>query len=153
MLRPPIESAQFAALSFGKRLEKAGILGSMGRVGSALDNAMAESFFATLQTGLLDRHDWPTRVALRLAIFEFVEVFYNRQRRHSSLGYLPPVEFKLGRRWGPFCRLLLSWNLSLKRYNSRSARSTTRRGVSRALRKECRQASSSRPQPHLLAAS
>lgn len=88
------QGAQYTALSFGKHLEKAGILGSMGRVGSALDNAMAESFFATLQTELLDRHQWPTRDGLRMAIFDFLEVFYNRQRRHSSLGFVPPVVFE-----------------------------------------------------------
>lgn len=88
------QGPQYTALSFGKHLEKAGILGSMGRVGSALDNAMAESFFATLQTELLDRQLWLTRDGLRLAIFDFLEVFYNRQRRHSSLGYVPPVEYE-----------------------------------------------------------
>lgn len=62
----------------------------MGRSGTPADNAVAESFFATLQTELLDRHTWPTRTSLRTAIFEFIEVFYNRQRRHSRLDYLSP---------------------------------------------------------------
>jgi putative transposase len=53
-----------------------------------------EGFFATLQTELLDRSDWPTRDGLRTAIFEFIEVFYNRQRRHSHLGNVSPVEFE-----------------------------------------------------------
>jgi putative transposase len=88
------QGAQYTALSFGKHLQKAGVLGSMGRVGSALDNAMAESFFASLQTELLDRQSWPTRDSLRLAIFDYLEVFYNRQRRHSSLEYLTPVDFE-----------------------------------------------------------
>jgi putative transposase len=91
------EALPYTSLEFGKRLREADILGSMGRVGNALDNAVAESFFATLQTVLLDRQKWTRRSALRLAIFDFTEVFYNRQRRHSSLDYLSPAEF--GRRW------------------------------------------------------
>ncbi len=86
--------SQYASLVFGEKLEEAGILGSMGSVGDALDNALAESFFATLQTELLDRQVWLTRNQLRSAIFEFIEVFYNRRRRHSTLGYLSPSEFE-----------------------------------------------------------
>lgn len=85
--------AQYTSLVFGRRLQEAGILGSMGTVGDALDNAVAESFYATLQTELLDRQSWPTRPRLRSAIFEYIEVFYNRRRRHSTLGYLSPAEF------------------------------------------------------------
>ena len=66
----------------------------MGRIGSAYDNAVAESFFASLQTELLDRHSWPTRQALRSAFFSYVEGFYNTHRRHSTLGYLSPAEFE-----------------------------------------------------------
>ena len=66
----------------------------MGTIGDALDNAVAESFFATLECELLDRHDWPTRQALRTAVFDFIEVFYNRQRRHSTLVYLPPAAYE-----------------------------------------------------------
>ena len=73
------------SLAFGRRLRQAGLVASMGSVGDALDNAVAESFFATLECELLDRYDWPTRQALRTAIFDFIEVFYNRQRRHSTL--------------------------------------------------------------------
>ena len=62
----------------------------MGTVGDALDNAVAESFFATLECELLDRYDRPTRQALRTAVFDFIEVFYNRQRRHSTLDYSHP---------------------------------------------------------------
>lgn len=89
--------SQYTSLAFGRRLQEAGIRGSMGAVGDALDNAVAESFFATLQTELLNQRYWPTRQMLRSAIFEFVEVFYNRQRLHSALGYLSPAEFE--RRW------------------------------------------------------
>jgi transposase InsO family protein len=66
----------------------------MGTVGDALDNAVAESFFATLECELLDRHDWPTRQALRTAAFDFIEVFYNRQRRHSTLDYASPATYE-----------------------------------------------------------
>jgi putative transposase len=69
-------------------------MGSMGAVGSALDNAMAESFFASLLTELLDRYDWSTRDSLKTAIFDYIEIFYNRTRRHSSLDYLAPLEYE-----------------------------------------------------------
>jgi putative transposase len=66
----------------------------MGTAGDCFDNAMAESFFATLQTELLDRHYWSTRRQLQTAIFDFIEAFYNPSRRHSSLGYLSPVTYE-----------------------------------------------------------
>lgn len=88
------QGTQYTSLRFGKHLDMSGILGSMGRVGSAGDNAVMESFFATLQTELFNRHKWWTRSQLQTAIFEFIEVFYNRERRHSYLGYLSPVEFE-----------------------------------------------------------
>ena len=86
-------------VSFGKQLEEAGIIPSMGSVGCAYDNAMAESFVATLKTELLYREDsfWPTRECARTAIFEYLEGFYNRLRLHSALGYKSPVDFEEGR--------------------------------------------------------
>lgn len=84
---------QYTSLVFTRRLREAGIVGSMGSVGDALDNAVAESFFAMLQTELLDRGSWATRQRLRSAIFDYIEAFYNRRCRHSALGYLSPVEF------------------------------------------------------------
>jgi len=89
--------SQYTSLVFSQRLQDTGLLGSMGTVGDALDNAAAESFYATLQTELLDRNSWPTRSLLRSAIFEYIEAFYNRKRRHSTLNYLTPVEFEA--RW------------------------------------------------------
>ena len=86
--------AQYAALSFGKRLEEAGVVQSMGRVGSALDNAISESFVASLKAELLHRHRFCTKAAARRAIFEYIEGSYNRVRRHSSLGYLSPTDFE-----------------------------------------------------------
>ena len=85
---------QYTALAFGRTLRAAGLQESMGRVGDALDNAVAESFFATLQTELLDRWSWSTRQQLRSAIFDYIEGFYNRHRRHSTLGYLSPAEYE-----------------------------------------------------------
>jgi putative transposase len=84
---------QYTSWAFGQRLRSAGLLGSMGTVGDALDNAVAESFFATLQTELLDRHRWTTRRQLAQAIFEWIEVFYNQQCRHSTLGMLAPITY------------------------------------------------------------
>jgi putative transposase len=88
------QGVQYTSLSFGKRLEEAGIVPSMGRVGSAYDNSLAESFIATLKTELLYRDRWPTRESARTAIFEYLEGFYNRTRLHSSLGYRSPADFE-----------------------------------------------------------
>jgi putative transposase len=90
------QGVQYTSLSFGKRLEEAGIVASMGSVGTAYDNAMAESFVATLKIELLYREHWPSREAVRIAIFEYLESFYNRQRLHSALGYMSPVDYEEG---------------------------------------------------------
>jgi putative transposase len=66
----------------------------MGRAGSALDNAISESFVASLKTEVLHRHRFPTREAARTAVFDYIESFYNRSRRHSSLGYLSPSDYE-----------------------------------------------------------
>jgi len=86
--------SQYTSLAFTNRLKQAGLVGSMGTVGDALDNAPAESFNATLQTELLNRGRWPTRSSLTTAIFSFIEGFYNRKRRHSALGYLSPDDYE-----------------------------------------------------------
>ena len=86
--------AQYTALSLGKKLEEAGIVASMGRVGSALDNAISESFVASLKCELLHGHRFIDREAARTAVFDYIEGFYNRVRRHSSLGYLSPSEYE-----------------------------------------------------------
>ena len=85
---------QYTSFAYGRRLDASGLVASMGTVGDALDNAVAESFFATLECELLDRYPWPTRAGLRTAIFDFIEVFYNRQRRHSTLDYHPPAAYE-----------------------------------------------------------
>jgi putative transposase len=90
--------AQYTSLAFSRRCREAGVAPSMGSVGDAYDNALAEAFFATLETELLMRHTFATRQAARLALFDFIEGFYNSHRRHSALGYLSPAEFER-RRW------------------------------------------------------
>jgi len=86
--------AQYTSWAFGHRLRDAGLLGSMGRVGSAYDNAMMESFFSTLQRELLDRKAWKTRKELASAIFEWIEAWYNPRRRHTSVDNLSPVDYE-----------------------------------------------------------
>ncbi|MGI8535408.1 MAG: IS3 family transposase, partial [Mycobacteriales bacterium] len=85
--------AQYTSWAFGHRLRGAGLLGSMASVGD-VDNSVAESFFATLQTELLDRSSWATRTELASAIFAFIEAFYNPRRRHSTCGYLSPADYE-----------------------------------------------------------
>jgi putative transposase len=85
---------QYTAHRYQAILADVQITCSMSRTGNCFDNAMAESFFATFKAELVDRYHWPTRHAARLAIFEWLEVYYNRQRRHSALGYLSPVAFE-----------------------------------------------------------
>ena len=94
MLRRSVESAQYTSIEFGRRCRDASVRPSMGSVGDAYDNAMCESFFATLECELLDRCRFKTQAEARHAIFEFVEGFYNRRRRHSSIGYLSPVDYE-----------------------------------------------------------
>ncbi len=86
--------SQYTSVEFGTRIREAGILPSMGSRGDAYDNAMAESFVATIKKELLHRQAWPTRAATRSAIFEYIECFYNPRRRHSALGYLSPSEYE-----------------------------------------------------------
>jgi putative transposase len=78
---------------FGHRLRNPGLLGSMGRVASSVDNSMIESFWLTMQRELLDQQQWETVDELGGAIFEWIEAWYNPRRRHNSLGMLSPVEF------------------------------------------------------------
>jgi putative transposase len=85
---------QYTSLAFGRRCREAGIVQSMGSTGDAYDNAMAESFFATLETELLDRSSFRTRADAKLAVFDFIEAFYNPRRRHKALGQLSPAEFE-----------------------------------------------------------
>ena len=85
---------QYASRAFGDRCRKAGTRLSMGSVGDAYDNAMCESFFATLECELLDRHHFASRAEARMAVYDFMEGFYNPHRRHSALGYQSPAAFE-----------------------------------------------------------
>jgi putative transposase len=88
------QGCQYTSIEFGKRCRQAGVRPSMGSVGDCYDNAMCESFFATLECELIDRSSFRTHDDARNAIFEFIEGFYNTRRRHSALGYLAPVAFE-----------------------------------------------------------
>src|SRR5712692_4630708 len=94
MLRRPFESAQYTSLAFGQRCREAGVRPSMGSVGDCFDNAMCESFFATLECELLDRSRFRTQVEARMAVFEFIEGWYNPHRRHSALDYHTPINYE-----------------------------------------------------------
>lgn len=88
------QGGQFTSLAFGRRLEALGIRASMGSVGDCFDHALVESFNATLECELIDRCHWRTREEARLEVFWWIEAIYNRTRRHSSLGYLSPMEYE-----------------------------------------------------------
>ena len=88
------QGVQFTSWVFSQRAKASGLVPSMGGVGACYDNAMMESFWSRMQVELLDRRRWRTRIELANAIFEYLEVFHNRQRRHSSLGMLSPIEFE-----------------------------------------------------------
>ncbi len=88
--------SQYASADYRKVLERRGIQCSMSRRGNCWDNAVAESFFGRLKTELVHQVDFPTRAAAKSALFDYIEVFYNRQRRHSHLGYVSPAEFEKG---------------------------------------------------------
>jgi transposase InsO family protein len=85
---------QYAATDYRELLRKHKIVPSMSRRANCYDNAVPESFFATLKWELLDRFPWPTRAAVRTALFEYIEVWYNRLRRHSALGFLSPLQYE-----------------------------------------------------------
>ena len=88
------QGSQYTSLAFGERCQKMGVKPSMGTVGDAYDNAMAESFFATLECELIDRRSWQTKTEARLALFTYIEGWYNPRRRHSALGYRSPENFE-----------------------------------------------------------
>jgi transposase InsO family protein len=85
------QGSQYTSIAFGQRCREAGVRPSMGSVGDCFDNAMCESFFATLECELLDRRRFKTQIEARIAIFEFIEGWYNPHRRHSALDYLSPT--------------------------------------------------------------
>jgi putative transposase len=86
--------SQYTSWTFSQRIRDAGLAHSLGTIGDAFDNAVVESFWGRMQTELLDRQKWKTRIELSTAIFDWIEVFYNRTRRHSSLGMLSPIAYE-----------------------------------------------------------
>jgi putative transposase len=88
------QGCQYTSLAFGQRSRQAGISLSMGAVGDCYDNAMAESFFATLECELVARRRWRTHSEARMAVFDYLEGFYNPRRRHSALAYLSPTAYE-----------------------------------------------------------
>jgi putative transposase len=88
------QGSQYTSLAFGNRCQEAGVRPSMGSVGNAYDNAMAESFFSTLECELLARRRFRSQAEARIACFSYIEGFYNPLRRHSALGYRSPVVYE-----------------------------------------------------------
>jgi len=88
------QGCQYTSIAFGLRCREMGVRPSMGAVGDAYDNALCESFFATLECELLDRQRFPTQVEARLAVFDFIEGWYNPHRRHSALDYQSPINYE-----------------------------------------------------------
>lgn len=88
------QGSQYTAIEFGKRCDAMSVRRSMGSVGDAYDNAMAESFFATLECELIDRRVWRTKAEARLALFSYIEGWYNPRRRHSALGHRSPMQYE-----------------------------------------------------------
>jgi transposase InsO family protein len=94
MLRRPPDSAQYTSAEFTSLLADHGMVQPLSRPRQCWDNAVAESWFATLKLELIDRRSWATRAQLRTAVFEFIERFYNRRRLHSALNYMSPAEYE-----------------------------------------------------------
>ena len=88
------QGTQFTSWAFTHRARQSGLFPSMGSVGDCFDNAVVEAFWARMQVELLDRQRWRTRIELANAIFEYLEIFHNRQRRHSALGMRTPIEYE-----------------------------------------------------------
>jgi len=89
------QGTQCTSWAFTNRVIDAGLLQSMGSVGDCYDNGLMESFWSRVQVELFDRKRWTTRIELAAALFEYLEIFHNRQRRHSSLGMMTPVQYEL----------------------------------------------------------
>jgi putative transposase len=94
VLLRPIEPSQFTSWGFSELIRTKHLVGSMGTIGDCYDNAPMESFWGTMQIELLNRKKWRTKIELSIAMAEWIEHFYNPERLHSSLGYLPPEEFE-----------------------------------------------------------
>ncbi len=118
------QGSQFVSLAFGQQARAAGIAQSMGSKGDCYDNSVAESFFATLKKELVNRRSWPEKAELRSEIFDFIEVFYNRRRRHSTLGMLSPVDYENGTRSDPGTELAATRLVASERMNTTATAET-----------------------------
>jgi len=94
VIRHSDQGTQYTSIAFGLRCKELGVRPSMGSVGDSYDNAMWESFFATLECDLLDRNRFTTQAEVRMAVFDFIEGFYNPRRRYSALGQISPINFE-----------------------------------------------------------
>jgi putative transposase len=94
VLRRPLEPGQYTSAQYAQLANQLGFRLSTGRTGQCWDNALAESFFATLKGELIDTRPWPTRAAAHAAIFNYIESWYNLRRRHSALGYRSPAAYE-----------------------------------------------------------
>jgi putative transposase len=99
--KPPVgvvhhsdRGSQYTSLAFGTTLRDSGLVASMGRRGDAYDNAACESFISTIKNELIKRRNWTSRDQARLAVFSYIETFYNPRRRHSALGHHSPIEYE-----------------------------------------------------------
>ena len=88
------QGCQYTSIAFGLRCRKAGVRPSMGSTGDCYDNALCESFFATLECERLDRRNYRTQAEARMSVFQYIEGWDNLHRRHSALGYLSPMNFE-----------------------------------------------------------
>jgi len=88
------QGTQYTSIAFGRRCKEASVRFSMGSVGDAYDNAMCESFFATLKTELIERKSFRNQTEARMAVFDFIEAWYNPHRQHSALGQLSPLNYE-----------------------------------------------------------
>ncbi len=95
MLRRLVEPKQYTSLDYGKLARANGVVLSVGMAGECWDNAVAESFFATIKRELIDTRAWPTRAGLSTAVFDYIEGWFNTRRLHSSLGYMSPAEYEV----------------------------------------------------------
>jgi putative transposase len=91
---PSDHGPQYTAWAFSQKIRAEGLVHSLGTVGDAFDNAIVESFWGRMQTELLDRQKWSTRLELSTAMFDWIEAFYNPTRRHRALGKISPAEFE-----------------------------------------------------------
>jgi len=88
------QGCQYTSVDFGRRCQELDVRPSTGSKGDAYDNAMCESFFASLETELIDRRTFKTQVEARMAVFRYIEGWYNPRRLHSALGFLSPIDFE-----------------------------------------------------------